>query len=201
MLSLLGFAALSFGPVAFAGTIHGTVTNMTNGKVSVGDKVSLLSLSAALEEVQTTKTDAQGHFTVTTPTEAPYLIKVEHENGSYFKNVPPGTTQVEITVYDVAAKVEGVSTEADVLRLEAENGQLKVTENYFVKNVSSPPRTQSSSTAARAAAAASVSAGFSARIMKPSGAGKLRFAIGRSRAMSALACFIVTPGLSRASAR
>jgi hypothetical protein len=144
VLSLLGFAALSFGPVAFAGTIHGTVTNMTNGKVSVGDKVSLLSLSAALEEVQTTKTDAQGHFTVTTPTEAPYLIKVEHENGSYFKNVPPGTTQVEITVYDVAAKVEGVSTEADVLRLEAENGQLKVTENYFVKNVSSPPRTQSS---------------------------------------------------------
>jgi hypothetical protein len=46
-------------------------------------------------------------------------------------------------VYDVATKVEGVSTEADVLRVEAENGQLKVTENYFVKNVSSPPRTQS----------------------------------------------------------
>jgi hypothetical protein len=134
---------LTAGSVAFAGTIHGTVTNMTNGKVSAGDKVTLLSLSAALEEVQNTRTDAQGHFTVTTPTEAPYLIKVEHEKGAYFKNVPPGTTQVEITVYDVATKVEGVSTEADVLRVEAENGQLKVTENYFVKNVSSPPRTQS----------------------------------------------------------
>jgi hypothetical protein len=136
---------LAAGSTAFAGTIHGTVKNMTNGKVSVGDKVTLLSLSAALEEVQNTKTDAQGHFTVTTPTEAPYLIKVEHEKGAYFKNVPPGTTQVEITVYDVATKVEGVSTEADVLRVEAENGQLKVTENYFVKNVSSPPRTQSDS--------------------------------------------------------
>jgi hypothetical protein len=142
---LSALALLSAGSMAFAGTIHGTVNNMTNGKVSVGDKVILLSLSAALEEVQNTKTDAQGHFTLTTPTEAPYLIKVEHENGSYFKNVPPGTTQVEITVYDVATKVEGVSTEADVLRLEAENGQLKVTENYFVKNVSSPPRTQSDS--------------------------------------------------------
>jgi hypothetical protein len=137
-------AMLATGSLAFAGTIHGTVTNMTVGKAAAGDKVSLLSLSAALDEVGTTKTDAQGHFTLTTPTEAPYLIKVEHDNGAYFKNVPPGTTEAAITVYDVAAKVDGVSTEADVMRLEAENGQLKVTENYFVKNVSSPPRTQSS---------------------------------------------------------
>ena len=140
-LVLIGtFAA---GSLAWAGTIHGRVTNKTNGKISAGDKVTLLSLAAALDEVGTTKTDAKGQFTLTTPTEAPYLIRVEHEKGAYFKNVPPGTTQVEITVYDVAPKVEGVSTEADVLRLEAENGQLKITENYFVKNVSSPPRTES----------------------------------------------------------
>ena len=141
-----GFVALAWlatGALAFAGTINGTVTNKTSGKVSAGDKVTLLSLTAALEELQTTKTDASGHFKVTTPSEAPYLIKVEHQKGAYFKNVPPGTTQVEITVYDVAAKVEGVSTEADVLRVEADNGQLKVTENYFVKNTSSPPRTES----------------------------------------------------------
>ena len=135
---------LAASPFAYAGTIHGTVTNMTDNKAASGDKVSLLSLSAALDEVGTAKTDAQGHFTLTTPTEAPYLIKVEHEKGAYFKNVPPGTTEVAITVYDVATKVDGVSTEADVMRVEAENGQLKVTENYFVKNVSSPPRTQSS---------------------------------------------------------
>jgi hypothetical protein len=141
---MAALAALTAGSFAHAGTIHGSVTNGTNGKVSVGDKVTLLSLTGALDEVSSTKTDAQGHFTVTTPTEAPYLIRVEHEKGAYFKNVPPGTGQVEITVYDVAAKVEGVSTEADVLRVEADNGQLKVTENYFVKNVSSPPRTQSS---------------------------------------------------------
>jgi hypothetical protein len=138
-----GLLLLAGASIAQAGTIHGTVTNKTDGKASSGDKVSLLSLSAALDEVGTAKTDAQGHFTLTTPTEAPYLIKVEHQKGAYFKNVPPGTTQVEITVYDVAAKVDGVSTEADVMRVEAENGQLKVTENYFVKNVSSPPRTQS----------------------------------------------------------
>jgi len=134
--------SVGVGSLAYAGTINGTVMNKTNGKASSGDKVTLLSLSAALDEVETTKTDASGHFKLTTPTEAPYLIKVEHQKGAYFKNVPQGTTQVEITVYDVATKVEGVSTEADVLRVEADNGQLKVTENYFVKNTSSPPRTE-----------------------------------------------------------
>ncbi len=119
---------------------------MTVGKPSAGDKVSLLSLSAALDEVGTAKTDAQGNFTLTTPSEAPYLIKVEHQKGAYFKNVPPGTTTVQIPVYDVATKVDGVSTEADVLKIESDpsGSQLKITENYFVKNTSSPPRTQSS---------------------------------------------------------
>lgn len=112
--------------------------------MSSGDKVTLLSLAAALDEVGHATTNAKGEFTLNTPEEAPYLIRVEHQKGAYFKNVPPGVTDAAITVYDVAAKVEGVSTEADVLRIESDNGQLKVTENYFVKNVSSPPRTQSS---------------------------------------------------------
>ena len=141
---IAAFVSIAASSIAQAGTIKGTVTNKTTDKPSAGDKVSLLSLSAALDEVGSTKTDSSGQFTLATPSDAPYLIKVEHQKGAYFKNVAPGTTQVEIPVYDVATKVEGVSTEADVLRVEADNGQLKVTENYFVKNTSSPPRTQSS---------------------------------------------------------
>jgi hypothetical protein len=49
---------------------------------------------------------------------------------------------VNVDVYDVAEKVEGVSTEADVARIEASPNGLSVIENFFVKNVSSPPRTQ-----------------------------------------------------------
>jgi hypothetical protein len=135
---------LAAGSFAFARTIQGTVTNKTNGKLAAGDKVTLLSLTAGLEEVTSTTTDAQGHFTLKTPAEDPYLIKVEHQKGAYFKNVPPGVTTAEIVVYDVAAKVEGVSTYADVLRVETDNGQLKVTEYYLVNNASSPPRTESS---------------------------------------------------------
>jgi hypothetical protein len=144
LLHAAAVGMLAAGIGASARTIHGVVTNGTNGKMSAGDKVTLLSLAAALDEVGHATTDAKGQFTLTTPDEAPFLIRVEHQKGAYFKNVPPGTTEAAITVFDVAAKVEGVSTEADVLRIESDNGQLKVTENYFVKNVSSPPRTQSS---------------------------------------------------------
>lgn len=143
--ALLALAlAIAASPALLARTIQGTVTNMTDSKPSAGDKVTLLSLTAGLDELSTTKTDGKGHFTLNTPTDDPYLIRVEHDKGAYFKNVPPGVTQADITVYDVGAKVDGVSTEADVMRVEADNGQLHVTENYFVKNVSSPPRTQSS---------------------------------------------------------
>jgi 5-hydroxyisourate hydrolase-like protein (transthyretin family) len=143
-LRAAALVALAAGSIAFAGTISGTVTNMTTGKPASGDKVTLLSLSAGLDELSSTTTDSSGHFKLTTPSDAPYLVKVEHQKGAYFKNMPPGAGSADITVYDVASKVEGVSTEADVMRIEADNGQLKVTENYFVKNTSSPPRTQSS---------------------------------------------------------
>ena len=131
------------GAAALAGTITGTVMNKTNNKPAVGDTVTLLSLSAALQELAHVKTDAQGHFTLTTPDDSqPYLVRVHHQSGDYFENMPPGLHEANITVYDVAKKVAGVSTEADVLRVEAANGQLTVTESYFVKNVSSPPVTQ-----------------------------------------------------------
>ena len=142
LAAVLALAGCS-SAVALAGTITGSVTNKTNNKPAVGDTVTLLSLSAALQELSHTKTDAQGHFTLTTPDDSqPYLVRVHHDSGDYFENMPPGLHEANITVYDVARKVAGVSTEADVLRVEAANGQLTVTESYFVKNVSSPPITQ-----------------------------------------------------------
>ena len=42
----------------------------------------------------------------------------------------------------MAPKVQGVFIEADVLEVESDNGQLKVTERYFVHNTSTPPTTQ-----------------------------------------------------------
>jgi hypothetical protein len=125
-----------------AASLGGTVTNKTVGKPSVGDTVVLMNLTGGMTESGRTKTDAKGEFTFTISDGGPHLIRVEHQKGSYFKNCPPGTQSVEIDVYDVAEKVPGISTEANVIRMETDNTGLKVTENYFVKNDSAPPRTQ-----------------------------------------------------------
>ena len=125
-----------------AASLSGTVTNKTVDKPSVGDTVVLLNLTGGMTEAGRTKTDAKGEFTFTVPDAGPHLIRVEHQKGSYFKNCPPGTQSVEIDVYDVAEKVAGITTEANVIRMETDNTGLKVTENYFVKNDSAPPRTQ-----------------------------------------------------------
>ena len=55
---------------------------------------------------------------------------------------PPGTSSVEVQVYDVAKKIDGLSMTADVMRFQAENGQLQGTRLFAVSNSSSPPKTQ-----------------------------------------------------------
>jgi hypothetical protein len=49
---------------------------------------------------------------------------------------------VEVTVYDVAKKIEGIEVVADIMRIEVEQGQLEVTRAFAVQNTSKPPRTQ-----------------------------------------------------------
>ena len=38
---------------------------------------------------------------------------------------PPGTTSVEVEVYDVAKKVDGIQVVADIMRFQASQGQLQ----------------------------------------------------------------------------
>ena len=127
---------------AHAASVTGTVTNKTVNKAAAGDDVVLIALGQGMQEAGRTKTDARGHFTIDLPDNNMHLIRVDHEHAAYFEPVPPGTTTVNVDVYDVAAKVEGVSTEADVMRIESGPQGLHVIENYFIKNESKPPRTQ-----------------------------------------------------------
>jgi hypothetical protein len=95
-----------------------------------------------MEEVANTKTDAQGRFTL--PLQDPsvaHLIRVNHRNVNYFRSAPPGTTSVEINVYDAAEQVEGVKQTLDIIRLEGDATNLRATEMYAVENASKPPRT------------------------------------------------------------
>jgi hypothetical protein len=132
---------------ASADSITGSVTNKTTNKPAVGDDVVLIRLQQGMQEATRTKTDAKGHFSLDVPaseSQAIHLVRVTHDKANYFRPAPPGTQSVEVEVYNAAAKVKGVSSEADVMRLQTdESGKaLHVVENFFVKNESSPPLTQ-----------------------------------------------------------
>jgi hypothetical protein len=130
------------GALAQAAQITGTVTNKTTGKPAAGDSIVLVDVQAGMAEVAHATTDAQGRYSLKEPGSGPYLVRVTHQGAGYFIAAPQGGGPGDIPVYDVAAKVEGVSIEADVIELETDNGQLRVTERFFVHNTSSPPRTE-----------------------------------------------------------
>jgi hypothetical protein len=135
---------VAFSGFAFAESITGTVTNKTTNKPAVGDDVVLIQLAQGMQEAARTKTDAHGHFTLNIPDAGMHLVRVTHDKAAYFRPAPPGTQSVEVEVYNAAAKVEGVTGEADVMRVQtdASGKKLDVVENFFIKNASNPPKTQ-----------------------------------------------------------
>lgn len=142
--TLAATAALLLPASLFAASISGTVTDKTTGKPSANDTVTLIKLAQGMQESTQTKTDASGHYSIELPDDGMHLIRVTHQGANYFQPAMPGAPTVDVAVYDVAAKVDGVSGEADVMRIQTGPGgdSLDIIENFFVKNVSSPQRTQ-----------------------------------------------------------
>jgi hypothetical protein len=130
---------------ASAQTLTGTVTNGTTNKPAGGDDVVLLSLGQGMEESGRTKTDAKGNFSLKLDNAtSPHLVRVIHENVTYHRMAPPGTTSVELQVFDVSKKVDGIGVTADVMRFQAQGGELQGIRLFAVNNASDPPRTQMS---------------------------------------------------------
>ncbi len=129
--------------LASAQTLTGTLKNSTTGKPAAGDEVILLKLGQGMDETGRTKTDAQGHFSFKLDdAQSPHLVRAIHQDVTYHRMAPPGTTSVEIEVYDVGKKIDGISVVADVMRIQAEQGQLEIQRAFAVRNSSNPPRTQ-----------------------------------------------------------
>jgi hypothetical protein len=140
---LLGFAALlSFAVAGFAQSITGTVTNGTSGKPASGVEVTLLTLANGMQESGSTKTDTQGKYSLKLDGgQGPHLVRATHQGVNYFKMVPPGMSSGDLEVYDSSSKVDGVTGNVNVMRLQADSGTLQVMELFAVRNDSNPPRT------------------------------------------------------------
>ena len=126
---LLFILILFFSTLAVAQSITGTVTNGTTGKPAAGDDVSLLSLSQGMQEIGSTKSDAQGKFSFPAPKDqAPHMVRVTHGGVNYFPQggpLMPGATTAEVTVYDSAKKVEPLNQTVEVDRYQTDGKQLQ----------------------------------------------------------------------------
>jgi hypothetical protein len=118
------------------------VKNGTTNKPAVGDEIILIKLGQGMEEGPHTKADAKGNFSFNLDDQGPHLIRAIHQGVTYHKMAPPGTTSIEMEVYDVASKIADIGVTADVMRFQAQSGQLQGIRLFAVNNASNPPRTQ-----------------------------------------------------------
>jgi hypothetical protein len=138
-------SVLLLASLAAAQNITGTVTNGTTGKPAAGEEVTLLSLSQGMQEIGNTKTDAQGHFSFPQPKDqAPHMVRVTHDGVGYFPRggpLMPGSTTAELTIYDSAKRVDGLSQTVEVDRIQSDGKQLQGVNLFAISNKSEPPRT------------------------------------------------------------
>ena len=133
---------LLLAAAASAQTLTGVVKNATTGKPGAGDEVILITLGNGMEEAGRTKADSKGNFSFKLEQQGPHLVRVIHQEVTYHRMAPPGTTSVEVEVYDVGKSIEGIEVVADIMRFQAQQGQLQVERTFAVQNNSKPPRTQ-----------------------------------------------------------
>ena len=130
---------------AHAQTLAGTLTNGTTHKPAAGDSIELINIANGMDVAATAKADSAGKFSfkISGPP-GPHLIRATHQGVTYFRFAPPGTSNVDLKVYDVARKVEGLSLTADVMRFQADATSLQGMRLFAVDNSSSPAVTQMS---------------------------------------------------------
>jgi hypothetical protein len=129
--------------LAAAQTLTGTLKNSTTNKPAAGDDVILLSLTQGMQESGRTKADAKGNFSFKLDdAQSPHLVRAIHDGVTYHRMAPPGTTSVELEVFDADKKIEGVAVVADIMRVQAAQGSMEVLRAFAVQNNSKPPRTQ-----------------------------------------------------------
>ena len=136
-------AAIFIFQTAHAQTLSGTVTNGTTNKPAAGDEVILINIANGMDVAGSTKADSAGKFSFKlTEPEARTSSAPSIRESTIIQFAPPGTSHVDVKVYDVSKKVDGLSLTADVLRLQADKTSLQGMRLFAVDNNSSPPVTQ-----------------------------------------------------------
>src|SRR6202161_3968210 len=127
---------------ARAGTVTGIVHNGTNGdKPAAGVDVLLIQLQGGMQTVANTKTDAEGRYHFDNPAigGGPMLIRAVYRGVFFHQPLPPGTTTVDVTVYEPTTNSSAIQVPLRLLVFQPNGDKLMVGEEYSVQNNSNPP--------------------------------------------------------------
>jgi hypothetical protein len=124
-------------------TVRGIVHNGTEGKPQSGDLVLLM---AGASEIGRAVSDQKGNFQIESQlpsgtSTGTLKVRVSHDGVRYQQPIQIGVT-ADVTVYDGAARTEGLSEYLSIFQFEARIAdRLEVTELHAIQNDSWPPRT------------------------------------------------------------
>lgn len=126
---------------AMAGTVSGTVHNGTTNTVASGVQVILIQLMGGMKPVATTKTDAQGHYQFDNPLlgQGPMLLRAIYRGVMYHEPVTPGTSTVNIDVFEPTSKLSAIDVTAHAIIVQPNGSSLTVDEEYSIENNTKPP--------------------------------------------------------------
>lgn len=142
MIKKLRFLAVSvlFAGSCYGGTLTGSVRNGTKGNMVSAQTVVLIKLAGGMEELDSTKTDAQGRFKFDRPEigQQPFLIRVNYNGVNYHANVPPTVANADVEVFEPTATVADLHITSRAVIVQPDGANLLVGEEYEVTNISKP---------------------------------------------------------------
>jgi hypothetical protein len=127
---------------AAAGTLHGTVKNGTTGKPAAGVQLILLQLQGGMQAVASAKSDAQGQFSIENSGigAQPMLLRAVFNDINFHQPVPPGKSEIDITVYEPTKDPKTISVISRIVFFQPNGSTLTVGEEFAVQNNSQPPK-------------------------------------------------------------
>ena len=143
-LPLLAALALLAPLAARASAVTGTVRNGTNGKPASGVDVVLIQLQGGMQPVGSTKTDAEGKYTLDNPAAArdamPMLIRAIYRGVNFHQPLLPGQTTVDVTVFEPSSDPKTIKMNTRVVMFQPNGPNLLVVDEYGLQNDSQPPK-------------------------------------------------------------
>jgi hypothetical protein len=133
---------VALASAALAGTVTGTIQNGTTGKPAAGVEVILIKLQGGMQPVETTKTDAQGHYQISDPNlgAGPMLLRAVYRGVNYHEPVTPGKDVVNVQVFEPTNKSSAFTVTAHFVVLQPDGSALDANEDYEVSNKTQPPQ-------------------------------------------------------------